>query len=51
VDECLIKATVPATLPLRIDASVGFAFNPDKLHWFDQSGLNLLSDDTEEKNG
>ena len=25
VDECIIKATVPATLPLRIDASVGFA--------------------------
>ena len=51
VDECLIKATVPATLPLRIDASVGFAFNPDKVHWFDPSGLNLLHDHTEEKNG
>jgi multiple sugar transport system ATP-binding protein len=51
IDECLIKATVPATLPLRIDASVGFSFNREKVHWFDQSGLNLSSDDTEEKNG
>jgi multiple sugar transport system ATP-binding protein len=48
VDECLIKATVPATLPLRVDASVGFAFNPDKVHWFDPSGLNLLHDNSEE---
>jgi len=51
VDECLIKATVPATLPLRIDASVGFSFNPEKVHWFDPSGVNLLYDDTERKNG
>ncbi len=51
VDECLIKATVPASVPLRIDASVGFSFNPEKLHWFDQSGTNLLYDDTEGKNG
>jgi multiple sugar transport system ATP-binding protein len=51
VGECFIKATVPATLPLRIDASVGFDFNSDKLHWFDQSGLSLLYDDTEGKNG
>ncbi len=53
VDECLLKATVPATLALAIDASGSdLAFNPEKLHWFDaKSGLNLLSDDTEEKNG
>jgi multiple sugar transport system ATP-binding protein len=51
VEECLIRATVPATLPLRIDASVGFGFNPEKLHWFDPSGHSLRSDDTEEKSG
>jgi multiple sugar transport system ATP-binding protein len=43
VDDCLLKATVPARLEIGIDALVRFSFKREKLHWFDAgSGLNLF---------
>jgi multiple sugar transport system ATP-binding protein len=43
VDDCLLKATVPARLEIAIDAAVRFSFKREKLHWFDAaSGVNLL---------
>ena len=43
VDDCLLKATVPARLEIGIDAVVRFSFKREKLHWFDAgSGLNLF---------
>ena len=43
VDDCLLKATVPARLAIDIDATVRFSFKREKLHWFDAgSGLNLF---------
>jgi len=43
VDDCLLKATVPARLEIGIDAAVRFSFKREKLHWFDAgSGLNLF---------
>ena len=43
VDDCLLKATVPARLEIGIDAVVRFSFNREKLHLFDAgSGLNLI---------
>jgi multiple sugar transport system ATP-binding protein len=42
VDDCLMKATVPARLELGIDSSVRFSFKQEKLHFFDSgSGANL----------
>jgi len=42
VEDCLIKATVPARLELGIDSAVRFSFKQEKLHFFDaQSGINL----------
>ena len=43
VDDCLLKATVPARLEIAIDAPVRFSFKREKLHWFDaDSGVNLI---------
>ena len=43
VDDCLLKATVPARLEIAIDAAVRFSFKREKLHWFDSvSGVNLI---------
>jgi multiple sugar transport system ATP-binding protein len=43
VDECLLKATVPARLELGIDSSVRFSFKQQKLQFFDaSSGINLF---------
>ena len=51
VDDCLLKATVPARLEIGIDATVRFSFKREKLHWFDAgSGLNLFYGE-ERKNG
>ena len=51
VDDCLLKATVPARLEIGIDATVRFSFKREKLHWFDAgSGLNLFYRE-ERKNG
>jgi multiple sugar transport system ATP-binding protein len=51
VDECLLKATVPARLELGIDTSVRFSFKQEKLQFFDAgSGINLFYGE-EEKNG
>jgi multiple sugar transport system ATP-binding protein len=42
VDDCLVKATVPARLELGIDSTVRFSFKQEKLHFFDSgSGKNL----------
>ncbi len=42
VEDQTLRATVPATLALKIDASVKFGFNVEKLHCFDaESGANL----------
>ena len=37
VDGDLVKATVPATIPIRIEDDVRFSFAPDKVHCFDGS--------------
>ena len=51
VEQCLLKATVPARLDIGIDAAVRFSFKQEKLHWFDTgSGLNLVYGE-ERKNG
>jgi len=43
VDDCLLKATVPARLEIGIDAPVRFSFKREKLHLFDAgSGVNLF---------
>ena len=43
VDDCLLKATVPARLEIGIDAAVRFSFKREKLHLFDAgSGVNLF---------
>jgi multiple sugar transport system ATP-binding protein len=43
VEECLLKATVPARMEIGIDAAVRFSFKRDKLHWFETgTGLNLF---------
>jgi len=43
VDECLLKATVPARMELGIDTSVRFSFKQEKLQFFDAgSGINLF---------
>ena len=42
VDDQFFKATAPSSLELKIDGTVKFSFNPDKLHFFDStSGMNL----------
>ncbi|MFL6580444.1 MAG: ABC transporter ATP-binding protein [Burkholderiales bacterium] len=39
---CLIKATVPARMDLRIDSAIRFSFKQDKMHFFaTESGNNL----------
>ena len=44
VDEQLVKATVPAQMAIEVDRTVPFAFNPRKLHFFDEeSGVRLDS--------
>ena len=35
VDDQFFKATAPSSLELKIDGTVKFSFNPDKLHFFD----------------
>jgi hypothetical protein len=51
VEECLLKATVPARLELGIDTSVRFSFKQEKLQFFDpSSGVNLFYGE-EGKNG
>lgn len=48
VEDCLLKATVPARLELAIDAGVRFSFNQEKLHFFDiSSGINLFHGEEE----
>ena len=42
VDEHLFRATVPATIPVNVESTVKFSWNPKKLHCFDRStGTNL----------
>ena len=42
VNEHALKATVPARMPVEVDTTVPFAFNPRKLQFFDaQTGVNL----------
>ena len=42
VDEHLLRATVPATLPVSIESAVRFGVNPSKVHCFDgDTGVNL----------
>ena len=51
VEDCLLKATVPARMEIGIDAAVRFSFKREKLHWFDTgSGLNLFNSE-EKKHG
>lgn len=51
VDECLLKATVPARLELGIDTNVRFSFKQEKLQFFDAGrGVNLFYGE-EAKNG
>ena len=48
VQDCLLKATVPARLELAIDPRVRFSFNQEKLHFFDiSSGINLFHGEEE----
>ncbi len=35
VDEQFFKATAPSSMELKIDGTVKFSFNPDKMHFFD----------------
>ena len=42
VEDQTLRATVPAAFALKIDASVKFGVNVEKLHCFDaESGANL----------
>jgi multiple sugar transport system ATP-binding protein len=42
VDAHLLKATVPAALPVGVDSAVRFGLNPAKVHCFDSgTGVNL----------
>jgi multiple sugar transport system ATP-binding protein len=42
VDEHLVKATVPAQMAIEVDSTVPFAFDPNKLQFFDtQTGVSL----------
>jgi multiple sugar transport system ATP-binding protein len=41
VEDQLFRATVPAARALKIDASVKFGFNIEKLHYFDAAGERI----------
>jgi multiple sugar transport system ATP-binding protein len=42
-DDHLFNATIPATIPIAIESTVRFAWNPAKLHFFDaETGVNLI---------
>jgi multiple sugar transport system ATP-binding protein len=44
VAQHLIRATMPATVPIRLDQSVRFSLNEERLHGFDAvTGKNLVS--------
>src|SRR5581483_8388949 len=44
VDGVLLKATVPATVPMAIEDSVNFGLDPAKIHCFQgSSGVNLTA--------
>ena len=51
VDDCLIKATVPARLEVAIDAAVRFSFKREKLHLFSPDSGNNLYYGEEEAHG
>ena len=51
VEECLVKATVPARLELGIDSTVRFSFKQEKLHFFDTVSGNNLYHGEEKRNG
>ncbi|MBI3526625.1 MAG: ABC transporter ATP-binding protein [Betaproteobacteria bacterium] len=51
MDECLLKATVPARLELGIDTTVRFSFKQEKLHFFDTGSGNNLYYGEEKRNG
>ena len=41
VEDQMFRATVPAALALKIDDSVKFGFNVEKLHYFDAAGQRM----------
>jgi len=42
-EDHLFNATIPATVPIRIDSAVRFAWDAAKLHFFDaETGVNLI---------
>jgi multiple sugar transport system ATP-binding protein len=43
VDEHLVKATLPAQVPIEVDSTVAFGFDSDKLHFFDAETGHRLS--------
>ncbi len=44
VQDHLLKATVPATMPIQVENPVKFSWNPEKVHCFDRhSGANLAA--------
>ena len=51
VQDCLIKATVPARLELSIDSVVRFSFKQEKLHFFEPGSGNNLYHGEEKRNG
>jgi multiple sugar transport system ATP-binding protein len=43
VEDCLFRATMPATANAEVESAVKFSWNPKKLHCFDRrTGLNLV---------
>ena len=51
VDDCLLKATVPARLEVAIDAAVRFSFKREKLHLFAPGSGNNLYYGEEKQHG
>jgi len=42
INDCLLRATIPAADPIAIEDRVRFSFVPERLHGFDaKTGLNL----------
>jgi multiple sugar transport system ATP-binding protein len=42
VNDCLLRATIPAAYPIAIEERVRFSFVQERLHGFDpKTGLNL----------
>ena len=52
VDEHVLKATVPARTAVEVDSKAAFAFNPNKLQFFDaKTGVNLYHGKEEGSHG